>query len=435
MQRVPAEEIGINRMPTPKEKYSQAIRYLDQNFAYFVTHVLNIGRPIYTDHIPTACVMVEKEVADKGHVGDEFSFAFNYDFADELDVEDFAFILSHETMHILLDHLNLAGRFPDKIRFNIAADCVINDYLIDAGVTPSDNLMNTLMSGIKNVGYNCAHATVGQVYDDLPQDIVDQMGEGMSLDDHTWIHMPDELAKNILDKISDGSIIPVDLQDIKDDINSKSDIKMKKAGGGQADIQKFVEVHGVSMNWVNLLKEINPDIFKLNKGKMPRPTYHKRPRKLGAFPDTILPIKQTGNQKRHGDKPVIFMALDTSGSIGHNTARKFITLARSIPRSEIHLEVVTFTSSVMPLDLDNPRFRSGGTAFSPIEEYIRSTVMPKYKNKYPSSVVIITDGDAWFDGISPEKQNVDKWMWLLEPYYRDPRHLFGKIKRLNDFIK
>jgi len=417
-------------------KYSEAIRLLDSQYAYFVTHVLNIGRPTHTNAIPTACVSVSKD--NRGAIGNNFSFAFNPQFEISLSVEDYAFVMSHETMHILLDHLALVSRFQDKVRFNIAADCVINDYLVESGLAPSAKLYENLMSGEKNVGYNCAHATVSQVYDDIPQSVVDQMGKGMQIDSHDWIHDPDGLMKKILDEIAKTAPIPGDLKDIKDDIDQQSDItSMKKAGDGSTDLQTFIDTHGVSMNWVNLLKEINPDIFKMKGGKLPRPMYHKRPRKLGSFPETILPIKETGRQKKHGDKPVIFMALDTSGSIGNNTARKFITLARSIPRSEIHLEVVTFTASVRPLDLDNPNFMSGGTAFSPIEKYIRDIVMPKYKNKYPSSVVVITDGEASFDSLRPLKENQDNWTWLLEGYGSSYylKSLFGKKKKLSEFIK
>ncbi len=212
----------------------------------------------------------------------------------------------------------------------------------------------------------------------------------------------------------------------------------KKAGSGTTDMKSFTEIHGVSMNWANLLKELNPDIFMLPGGKLPRPSYRSRPRKLGGFPDVILPLKEVGSQKKHGEKPVIFMALDTSGSIADATARKFITLARSIPKTEIHLEVVTFTDRVNPLDLDNPKYASGGTAFSPIEDYIQKTVMPKFKNKYPKSVVVITDGNARFYGTKVEQKNKENWFWLLEGIYYTPasaNHLFGTIKTLNDYIK
>ena len=420
-----------------RSKYSEAIRLLDSQFAFFVTHVLNIGKPVDTNIVATACVMTDVETAKSGKAGDDFYFAFNPDFADQLDVEDYAFVLAHETMHIILDHLNLAPRFSDKVRFNIAADCVINDYLISAGFDASQNIMDQLMSGQKNVGYNCAHVTVGQVYDDIPQDIVDQMGEGMKIDSHDWIHIPDSLAKKILEEIAGNAILPSELQDIKDDINAKSNVTIHGggAGTGSMDAKKFIEVNGVSMNWVNLLKELDPDIFNMKGGKKPRPSYHRRPRKLGGFPEVILPVKEVSKQNKFGEKPVIFMALDTSGSIGDDTARKFITLARSIPRDNIHLEVITFTDSVMPLDLDNPRFQSGGTSFSPIESYIRSTVMPKYKNKYPSSVVVITDGDASFYGAKPEDKHKDNWFWLLDGYYLRSSHLFGKIKTLKEYIK
>ena len=74
---------------------------------------------------------------------------------------------------------------------------------------------------------------------------------------------------------------------------------------------------------------------------------------------------------------------------------------------------MTFTDSVMELNLENPSFRGGGTAFSPIEQHIRGKVMPKHKNKYPSSVVIITDGQAYWDSVRPEDQNKSNWLWLL----------------------
>ena len=135
--------------------YKDSIEYLDDRYCYFVTHVLNIGKPRPDYSVPTACVAVTKEDYDKGKT-ENFYFAFNPDFADKLNTSEGAFILAHETMHIILNHLKLSRGFDDPIRFNLAADAVINDYLVGAGL---DQVKGTV-KGQELVGYNCANATV-----------------------------------------------------------------------------------------------------------------------------------------------------------------------------------------------------------------------------------------------------------------------------------
>jgi hypothetical protein len=191
-------------------KYKDAIDYLDENYPFFLTHVLNIGTPQYTTAIPTACVALPGEHDDPT----DFEFMFNENFLDSLSVEDTAFILAHETLHIVLNHLVLSRSFADyklirsldkkrrdvgltveeakemtlettkQMIFNIAADCVINDYLHDGGLANSEALTvvdedgkkhNGLMRGMDQVGHNCANATVTEVFDELWQKVEDFM--------------------------------------------------------------------------------------------------------------------------------------------------------------------------------------------------------------------------------------------------------------------
>ena len=420
-------------------QYKESVEYLDDKYCYFVTHVLNIGKPRPDFSIPTACVAVTKEDFDKGKT-DNFYFAFNPDFADKLDTSEGGFILAHETMHIILNHLKLSRWFDDPVRFNLAADAVINDYLVGCGL---DQVKGTVV-GDELVGYNCSHATVSQVYDDIPEETVEKYKNGqgawIEIDDHTWIHVPDSMVKDVMDGIAKGATLPRELEDIKEDINSPSMITRitgKSAGSEAGEMRKFMEDHRVGLAWAKLLRELDPDMFRTKWGKPQAPAWHRKPRKLYGIPEVILPIDKEDERSKFGDLPMIFMALDTSGSIGEQLANRFVNLARSIPQTRIKVMACTFTTTAMELDLDNPRYGSGGTAFSPIEEYIQANVMPANKGKYPKAVVVMTDGEAGFYGACPTTKDKESWVWLMCPGGKSPEQqvsqFFGRAFRLTDF--
>jgi hypothetical protein len=211
-----------------KKQYQEAIAFLDTRYAYFLTHVLHIGRPVWTLALPTAAVMMqEKEEGllgklnpwDKNNPADEeaydFSFVFNPKFSDKLTTEGRAYILAHETLHIVLNHLRLVGDFVDRDRleeiktkqkdgvkfdrqdmidsikikqamgkFNIAADCVINDYLANAGLSDAEFYNNPgnalydpnlpegvplLCRGQDKIGEDAAFLTVHDVFERLEE--------------------------------------------------------------------------------------------------------------------------------------------------------------------------------------------------------------------------------------------------------------------------
>jgi predicted metal-dependent peptidase len=360
--------------------YKEAIEWLNDQYAFFLTHVLGIGRPEWTTTIPTAAVALPNRKADPK----DFSFIFNPEFAATLSTEELAFVLAHETMHILLNHLKLAKSFDNEMAFNIAADCVINDYLNSAGI----EVMSGCMRGPEVVGYDCANRTVTEVYDDLKNMIKKaqeqaQNGEGQGngmpeyreLDNHDWLHGrgekpsdkgTDQKLDDLYDEVKDQ--MPVDIDDMRQEQDYKSGMKI--AGSGVGRELEFQAIHGVSFAWTELLREINPDMFKgKGIGPPPRPSYHRPRRKLGAFyPDVMLPVERIGkgDKKLSNEKPAIVMALDTSGSIGAEDARRFVSLAQSIPQEKIHLFPCTFTDAYRELDLDNPRYNSGGTNFGAI---------------------------------------------------------------------
>lgn len=204
----PAEVKVMNKKELERH-YKAAVQHLDDNYAFFLTHVLKIGKPSWSNIVPTAAVMIElldkngflpgKKTDELDY--DDFKFVFSPAFGSALSVEEMAFILAHETMHIILNHLKLVEGFVDRealkkakkaidnqkrmtrdeirdaivaqqnaMRFNIAADCVINDYLGNAGM----DVPNECMKGKDKVGVDTAYLTVHEVYQMLKNQVQQQ---------------------------------------------------------------------------------------------------------------------------------------------------------------------------------------------------------------------------------------------------------------------
>lgn len=405
------------------KQYKDAIDYLNENYAYFLTHILNIGKPSWSEQIETACVALDKDFESK----EEFRFIFNPEFAKNLGTEDFSFVLAHETMHILLDHITLSMKFDYPQIFNLAADAVINDYLANGGF----DVPEMAVTGEKLVGFDCSNSSVTEVYN-LIEDQAKQMqqaieefceqmeGESQRFDDHEWIHNPEMFAGSKMRNIV-GDNIPEDIRETRDEsFNDGDTCQSLGKGDEQGAMKNFMAGNNVSLKWAELLKKLNPDLFPAS-GLCPAPesSFRQPSRKLTSmYPKVILPIYEdpsdTKELRRGKDKVSIVIALDTSGSIGDETARRFIQLAQSIPQDKIHLNACTFTTCYSLLDLDNPQFHSGGTDFSAIEEYIQKEVMTQNGGVYPSAVVAITDGEASWSTVKPNAEDRKNWHWLLQ---------------------
>ncbi len=464
------------------QNYDAAIDYLDENYAYFLTNVLNIGNPHWTSSIPTAAVTLPKLEAKNATKQDAFQFVFNPDFAGSLTPEQFGFVLGHEAMHIVLYHLNLSLGFKNKEIFNIAADCVINDYLDSAGL----ELIPGICRGDDVVGHNCANSTVTDVYNQIENDpelmkklgldddcdacggsgesgdecgdckgsgkgkdgnedgkcggsgkeaCPDCKGSGKQpgqggggfvvIDSHDWMHNPENIKK-FKEAMQAGGFKPEDLPDDLEEILTEAQNTYEKtqmAGTGQGK-EEFLKEQKVTLKWIELLEKVDPDLFR-EPGAGPRPlTSFRQPRRkiISLYPKVLLPILETpdrGKLTRKSDrKPAIVLALDTSGSIGQDTANKFVNLGRSIPQDKVKVFACTFTSRYMPLDLDKPTWTSGGTCFSTIEDFVRDHAMPANDGNYPSAVVVVTDGYASFPRSKPTTAQAEGWFWLLLDEYQ-----------------
>jgi len=87
---------------------------------------VNVLSVQWDKRIPTACVGFMPKLVKP-------VFKFNPDFFDRLNDEEVAFVIAHETSHMVLEHLvrlKSNEEYKEKWRaFNVAADCIINDWL------------------------------------------------------------------------------------------------------------------------------------------------------------------------------------------------------------------------------------------------------------------------------------------------------------------
>lgn len=254
-----------------ERKVSKAKSLLILDHPFFGTTVTK--RPIkYTDSVPTAAMSATGQMY------------INPAFAEPLTVRQLMFLLAHEAMHYMLAHA-LRRKHRDPRAWNVAADKVINDTLIDAGVGDFIDGGVTL-DGARN---NAAE----ELYD---EDDADGPGPGGIGDD---IGDPTDDGGQPLD---DSQVHQLEAQAKIEAIQSAK--AAKSVGKLPASIERMVEdMINVTTPWHDILERYMSS--KVRDGYS-----WQRPNRRFVGAGTYLPgVDYT---PRMGE---IIIALDTSGSI------------------------------------------------------------------------------------------------------------------------
>lgn len=392
------------------DKFEKAIDYLYTNNNYLAAEVVKLSYPKFDDAIPTAAVAWDK-------FQKRTNFIFNKKFYDELDVEQLAFILAHESSHIFNGHIVTLVRELKKFnvkdnhnmtdkqhhfmkKFNIAADCVVNDSLVN--LYKMNRCLDKLFQpvyGKETVGFECHDMTA---MDLLPLIKDDMVGSG---DDHSsWSsfydangNLNEDFVKSIKDFLKskkDNSALSDKESQIIDDLEEK--IKNLPSTAGTSPSGTKVPISSLgrdSLSWNNIL-------FDITESKKVEENWCKSPRSMiESYPDVILPSYK---EKEVFD---LFIAIDTSGSIDMNALKLFLSLVRNTP-SNFKIKAITFDTQCYEFDVkkDTEVQGRGGTSFTCIEDYIQKNL-----RKYPKVVVVLTDGCG--DMVNPEKPQ--NWVFML----------------------
>ena len=108
--------IDMAKLLDEQQRAKAALLHIMPHFGGFINKL----KPVYTFRVKTQAV-------------DGFHIFINPQFTANLDLSGKVFLLAHEIMHCVLNHLR-RGRSHDRKRSNIAADYEVNTSLVDLGL-------------------------------------------------------------------------------------------------------------------------------------------------------------------------------------------------------------------------------------------------------------------------------------------------------------
>ena len=360
---------------TAEERITQSRVRLLLNKPFFGQLATRLRLEDASERIPTAAT-------------DGRRFLFNREFVDALTDGELDFLVGHEVLHCVFDHMEARGDRQPRL-YNAAADFNINMTLVEQSV--GDPIGEDKLGGgkicldWKYKGWNSY-----EIYDDLLQnqdenaqsmDVHLEMGEAGDSDEEgegVKIEMSEEERKALADEIKQATIQAA-----------------QAAGDNVPDaIKRMInELVAPKMDWRDILRTQLESSIKADFTFM-------RPSKRSG--EVIFPGM---NRDEELD---LFVALDTSGSIGQDMLRDFLSEVQGImdQYGSYKVRVVMFDTSVYGYDeftSDDGRTMSeyelvggGGTDFDVVFSYLEQNDIS------PDQLVMFTDGYPWGSWGNPD---------------------------------
>lgn len=296
---------------------------------------------------------------------------YNPSWIETLKADEIAFVMAHEVLHCVFDHMGRRGaRGPN--RWNQAADYIINKILID------DKLGSMPHGGLHNPSLvQKGNGTAEGVYKLLPESDENKKAgqKGGALDQ---VH---DAGTNNGTKPTDQATLAEKSANLKVRIVAAKNVA-KMQGRLSAGLERLVEeMVKPQVDWREVLRRFLSERAKVDYS-------FARPKRRFLAEDLYLP-SLTG--ERMGK---IVIAVDCSGSVTPKLLNEFATEINAI-REDLRpsgTDIIYFDSVVCKVDsvkdeeeLTIKPVGGGGTAFSPVIDYVNKMQDP------PACVVFLTD--------------------------------------------
>lgn len=406
-----------------EQEYLDVLNELQDHHALF-SEFWNVGYVTEDDNLPTAAIRFDE-------YGDGFSFVINPKFWATLDLTEKTFVLAHECLHVYFDHGRRCINLKNKQVANIAADLVVNHYLVDVFGFKREDLQMTALGGSDKL---CWRDTIFpphikaepnrslEYYYNLIMDEVQKIAESMSsLDDHEGLtgdsagkgQQPTqaEKAQEIVDKVT-ARMSDDEMEDFEEkagkgnkDENSTAKQVGSFAGGMRMKIRlgKIIK----KRKWETVVEDVLGR-FKGKERDISIEQWAQRNRRMVGLEgelllpteiDVVVPIR---------DRIDIWFYQDYSGSCTQY-AERFFKAAASIPEDRFRVRGFCFDTQTHEVDFKKCEVRGGGgTCFRCLEDNIQQRIKDE-GCKYPQAVFVITDGFG--SDVHPEFP--DRWHWFL----------------------
>jgi predicted metal-dependent peptidase len=313
---------------------------------------------------------------------------FNTQFFNAMNNKEIEFVIAHEILHCVFDHL---GRRDERnpMLYNIAADYIVNNLLVRDRIGEKPSIVDCYQD-FKYEGWSSE-----EVYDELfkeaeknGQEFLEQLGE--MLDEHLDLEGDGTEEDN-----KDGKGRPKyskgELDQIKDEIKEAMIQAAQTAGAGNVPggVQRLIkQLTEPKMNWRELLRQQIQSTIKSDY------TF-ARPSRKGWHTGAILP------GMNFQDTIDICVSIDMSGSIGDDQAKDFLSEIKGImdEYKDYKIKVWCFDTAVYneeDFTADGGRDLSeyevlggGGTDFMVNWQYMKDNDIQ------PKKFIMFTDGYAW----------------------------------------
>jgi predicted metal-dependent peptidase len=317
---------------------------------------------------------------------------FNTQFFNAMDNKEVEFVIAHEILHMVFDHLGRRDHRNPRL-YNIAADYIVNNLLVNDRIGKIPSIVDCYQD-FKYRGWSSEN-----VYDDLFEqakkngdDYLDKLGE--MLDEHLDLEEGDGDGDEGQGK-GKGKGRPKyskdELDQIKDEIKEAMIQAAQAAGAGNTpgDVQRMIkDLTEPKMNWREIIRQSIQSTIKSDY------TWIKPSRKgwhLGA----VLP-----GMSFH-ETIDICVAIDMSGSIGNEQGADFLGEIQGIMEEfpDYNIKVWCFDTKVYneqdfsaqggELLTEYQLMGGGGTDFMCNWKYM------KEHDIEPKKFIMFTDGYAW----------------------------------------
>ena len=330
---------------------------------------------------------------------------FNTQFFNAMGNKEIEFVIAHEILHMVFDHL---GRREDRnpMLYNIAADYKVNNLLVRDRIGEKPKIVDCFQD------FKYDADTSEEIYDKLFEDakkagqelqeLLDELDqEGEMLDEHLDPEEGDGDADGDADeqKDSNGNNVSKkkpkyskeEVKKIKDEIKEAMIASAQGAGAGNtpAGIQRLIkELTEPKMNWRELLRQQIQSTIKSDY------TF-ARPSRKGWHTGAILP------GMNFAETIDICVSLDMSGSIGNAQARDFLSEIKGIMEEykDYKIKLWCFDTKVYNEQdfsadggddlMDYEIMGGGGTDFDANWHYMKDNDIQ------PKKFIMFTDGMPW----------------------------------------
>lgn len=311
-------------------------------------------------------------------------FYYNTLFVEKLPPKQLEFLVGHEVLHAVYDHMGRRGDRDPRI-FNVANDFAVNADLVDQKVGERINVVPMLYDP-KYRGMSSE-----EIYDDLMKNVkkisMDQLVE-MLLDEHldgsgNNQGDGDDEKDNGRPHLSDE-----ERQQIRDEIREAVLNAAQQAGAGNlpAGVKRLIrDLTESVIDWRTLLEQQIQSTIKSDFTWM-------KPSRRGWHLDAVMPGMLPGTQID------ICVAIDTSGSISERDIKDFMTEIKGIMEAydEYKIHVWCFDTQVYNPQVFTSENLEDITEYEPAggggTDFMANYAWMKDNDIQPKKFVMFTDG-------------------------------------------